>query len=167
MAEFINTADVIGDEILCGQFIDRSITEYKDNTVAKIPNYAFMSCTSLTQVNVPNATEFGSQCFSACKKLVLVDAAKVYSIEMYAFQSCTALKALILRRTADVCGLGNANAVVDCCGSSGIAYVYVPRSLVDSYKAATNWSTYADRFRALEDYTVDGTITGDLDESKI
>lgn len=39
--------------------------------------------------------------------------------------------------------------------------------LVDTYKADTNWSTYAAQFRALEDYTVDGTITGELDESKI
>lgn len=40
-------------------------------------------------------------------------------------------------------------------------------ALVDSYKAATNWSTYADQIRALEDYTVDGTTTGALDETKI
>lgn len=40
-------------------------------------------------------------------------------------------------------------------------------ALVDSYKAATNWSTYATQFRALEDYTVDGTITGELDSTKI
>lgn len=46
-------------------------------------------------------------------------------------------------------------------------YIYVPRSLVEEYKAATNWTVYADRFRALEDYTVDGTTTGELDESKI
>ena len=46
-------------------------------------------------------------------------------------------------------------------------YIYVPRALVDSYKSATNWSTYASQFRALEDYTVDGTIMGELDESKI
>ena len=40
-------------------------------------------------------------------------------------------------------------------------------ALVDSYKAATNWSTYADQIRALEDYTVDGTTTGALDETKV
>ena len=34
-------------------------------------------------------------------------------------------------------------------------------------QAATNWSTYAAQFRALEDYTVDGTTTGELDETKI
>ena len=51
--------------------------------------------------------------------------------------------------------------------ASGTGYIYVPRALVDSYKVATNWATYAAQFRALEDYTVDGTVTGDLDESKI
>jgi hypothetical protein len=49
----------------------------------------------------------------------------------------------------------------------GTGYIYVPADLVDSYKAATNWSTFAAQFRALEDYTVDGTITGELDITKI
>jgi hypothetical protein len=31
----------------------------------------------------------------------------------------------------------------------------------------TNWTTFSAQFRALEDYTVDGTTTGELDESKI
>ena len=51
--------------------------------------------------------------------------------------------------------------------SGNIKYIYVPAALVDSYKVATNWSTYEAKFRALEDYTVDGTTTGDLDETKI
>ena len=31
-------------------------------------------------------------------------------------------------------------------------YIYVPRALVNSYKAATNWSTFASQIRAIEDY---------------
>jgi hypothetical protein len=46
-------------------------------------------------------------------------------------------------------------------------YIYVPSTLVDSYKTASNWSSVASRFRALEDYTVDGTTTGELDPNKI
>jgi hypothetical protein len=52
-------------------------------------------------------------------------------------------------------------------------YFYVPRALLSDddatkdYRRATNWATYASQFRALEDYTVDGTITGDLDPNKI
>ena len=55
----------------------------------------------------------------------------------------------------------------------GTGYIYVPKALLSDddatkdYRRATNWSTYADQFRALEDYTVDGTITGELDPSKI
>ena len=51
--------------------------------------------------------------------------------------------------------------------ASGTGYIYVPAALVDSYKAATNWSNFAAQFRALEDYTVDGTTTGALDPTKI
>ena len=36
--------------------------------------------------------------------------------------------------------------------ASGTGYVYVPSALVNSYKSATNWSTYADQIRAIEDY---------------
>jgi hypothetical protein len=35
---------------------------------------------------------------------------------------------------------------------SGTGYIYVPATLIDSYKSATNWSTYAAQFRAIEDY---------------
>lgn len=49
--------------------------------------------------------------------------------------------------------------------------VYVPENLIETYKAATNWSTCYTQgradFKALEDYTVDGTITGEFDYEKI
>ena len=51
--------------------------------------------------------------------------------------------------------------------TTGTGYIYVPRALVDSYKAATNWSAVASQFRALEDYTLDGTIMGELDYAKM
>jgi hypothetical protein len=72
-----------------------------------------------------------------------------------------------------MCTLGSANEFIEVSGypnsaiADGKGYIYVPRTLVNSYKTATNWSVYANQFRALEDYTVDGTITGELDESKI
>ena len=54
----------------------------------------------------------------------------------------------------------NPNGLKDC-------YIYVPSALIDSYKAATNWTTFSTQFRALENYTLDGTINGLLDPSKI
>lgn len=122
---------------------------------------AFNSCYSLTTVNLPAATLIGSQCFSSCYKLITVDLPAATNIGSYAFNGCSALKALIIR-TEQVCSLDSGlGRGTDSC------YIYVPRALVNDYKAATNWAQYADKFRALEDYTVDGTTTGELDTTKI
>ena len=75
------------------------------------------------------------------------------------------VKTLILR-SETVCDKQN-SALYATAIANKEGYIYVPRALVDTYKAATNWSAYAAQFRALEEYTVDGTITGALDESKI
>ena len=89
--------------------------------------------------------------------------ATLISIGASAFSSAP-LKTLILPGGTLV-SLANTNAINSINSVNG--YIYVPKSLIEDYKVATNWSAYADRFRALEDYTVDGTTTGELDESKI
>ena len=45
--------------------------------------------------------------------------------------------------------------------------VCVPRALLEQYKASTGWKHGGGQIRAIEDYTVDGTTTGALDESKL
>lgn len=53
---------------------------------------------------------------------------------------------------------------------TGTGYVLVPRDLIATYQTATNWSAIysgGTQFLALEDYTVDGTTTGLLDDTKI
>ena len=89
------------------------------------------------------------------------------SIGSYAFRYDEELKSLILRNPNAVCTLSNKNAFNNSSILNGTGYIYVPSALIEQYKVATNWSTYASQFRALESYTVDGTITGELDEAKI
>ena len=91
----------------------------------------------------------------------------ITSIGGSAFRGCRGLTTLILRNTEKVCTLLNTSALSSTKIASGTGYIYVPAALIDSYKAASNWSTFAAQFRALEDYTVDGTTTGALDEAKI
>ena len=144
MAEFINTVDVLGDDVLTDRIIERSITEYRDDGVTTIGFIAFGYCKQLTYVDLPSITYFGENVFLFDSSLVSV----------------------VLRNTECVpTAAGNIFALTPI--ASGTGYIYVPRDLVDSYKAATNWSTYANQFRALEDYTVDGTTTGELDPTKI
>ena len=48
--------------------------------------------------------------------------------------------------------LGNTNAFSNTPIKSGNGYIYVPAALVDSYKADSKWSTYANQIRAIEEY---------------
>lgn len=120
---------------------------------------------NLTYANIPNVKNLGNWAFRNCKSLDEMDFNVITSIGNTTFQSCPLTKLII--RTETMCTLGGVNALGGSNIANGTGYIYVPRALVDSYKAASNWSTYANQFRALEDYTVDGTTTGALDETKI
>lgn len=127
---------------------------------------AFFNCTSLTSVNFPSVTDIDASALSRCLKLTTIDLPSIQNIGTTAFQICSTLTSLILRPDS-ICKLNAPDALDSTPIKSGTGYIYVPSALVDTYKAASNWSTYAAQFRALEDYTVDGTTTGALDETKI
>lgn len=136
-------------------------------------------CKNLKTVYLPNATHLYQQAFAFCQTLETLDLPSVTSLaSSQVFYHCNSLKSVILRSNV-VATLKYTNSFEGCYHFLGTVnatynpeglkdgYIYVPSALIEDYKAATNWSTYADRFRALEDYTVDGTITGELDETKI
>ena len=144
--------------------------------VTYVGTTAFGYNAALKTANLPKLTEVSGSLFSNCTALQSVDLAKATEIGNYAFEKCYSLKAIILRSgTLCTAGtnilsnayhfLGTTNATYNPSGSKD-GYIYVPSALVSTYKAA-NWSSYATQFRALESYTVDGTTTGALDESKI
>ena len=112
---------------------------------------AFYACSKLTTADFPAATSIGSYAFYACSKLTTADFPAATSIGSYAFNSCSALTALILR-SGTMATLGGTGAFSSTPINSGTGYIYVPAALVDSYKAASNWSTYANQIRAIEDY---------------
>lgn len=68
------------------------------------------------------------------------------------FRGCISLTALILRRADAICELTDTNAFNNTPIAKGTGYVYVPAALIETYKSATNWSNYANQFRAIEDY---------------
>lgn len=127
----------------------------------------FQKCTSLASIILPSVITIYTQAFSNCTQLVTVDLPVASSMLNTIFDNCTALTTLILRNTEQMCAVGSSNVFRNTPIASGTGYIYVPSALIDSYTANTNWSSYAAQFRALEDYTVDGTVTGELDETKI
>lgn len=115
--------------------------------------YQYMAdgCSNLETVDVHNSSYISSYSFRNCTKLQKIDLHKAETIGTSSFYGCSKLVTLILRMDA-VPTLGGTNAFTGTKIASGTGYIYVPSALVDSYKAATNWSTYANQFRAIEDY---------------
>ena len=131
-----------------------------------IGKHAFYSCDALTSVDLPNATSIGQQAFDACNFLASVNLPSATSIGYDAFRSCASLTSVIIR-TNTVCTLPDNEVFFNTPIASGTGYIYVPKSLIEQYKKGQYWRTYASQFRALEDYTIDGTTTGELDPDKI
>lgn len=140
--------------------------------VQTVGSYAFSMCTALKQIVLPVGRVLSVCAFEKCTSLELVDlqntVASAFSVDSSAFTNCSSLKALILRNNnAYNYSLKAVSAFTGTPIASGTGFIYVPRGRIDSYKTATNWSTYSAQFRALEDYTVDGTNTGALDYAKM
>lgn len=134
--------------------------------VSQFSSGVFSYCEKLAEVNFPSLTYAGASSFSYCTSLVKADFSALKTCSSSVFQSCSSLISLIIRKTDGVCALGSTNAFNNTPIKSGTGYIYVPSALIEQYKVATNWSTYVAQFRALEDYTVDGTVTGELDPAK-
>ena len=141
--------------------------------VKTIYSYAF-SRSNIMSAKMPLVESMDSGVFQYCINLTMLDisnpeATKVPDIKGYnAFSSCTSMKALILRSTSQMIKLtASGDNKLPPTVTDGTCFIYVPRTLLETYKTATNWSVYAEQFRALEDYTVDGTLSGDIDETKI
>lgn len=96
-----------------------------------------------------SVSELGS--FYNCTKLKKIDFDVLEEMQDADFYRCSALTAVIIRSPA-VCTMSNSSAFKLTPIASGTGYIYVPAALMDQYKAATNWTAYADQIRAIEAY---------------
>ena len=112
--------------------------------VTSIGNNAFQYCSALTTPSIPLATSIGNNAFQYCSSLTTVSLPAATGIGSYAFSGCWALTSLTLSKN-QVATLSATNAFTSTPIASGTGYIYVPDDLVDQYKAATNWATYANQ----------------------
>ena len=86
-------------------------------------------------------------CFKDCTAFSAVDLGEgCGTINAMAFNGST-ISEVVIRKTESRVPLGNVSAFANWTGT-----IYVPDALVDDYKSATNWSTYASSIEPLSNY---------------
>lgn len=120
--------------------------------LSNIPQYAFYSCRSLQTVSFASCSRIMSAGFMDCYNLSYAYFPDMSSIGSNAFAHCSNLMSLYLLKNS-VARLANSNAfnstpMSDSTYTGSYGSIYVPASLVDSYKSANNWSRYSDRITA-------------------
>lgn len=151
------------------QLVDGSISELTAEDlkgVTSIRNYAFSYCRGLTSATIGNSvTSIGESAFQFCSGLTSVTIGNsVTRIGAYAFYNCSGLTSVTIPDS--VTSIGN-SAFYECRGltsvimlsttppvishstfpSSFSGTITVPAGTGDTYKAATNWSEYADKIQ--------------------
>lgn len=133
-----------------------------------IGSSAFASCTSLITVSCPLVTSINSSVFNGCTSLTTVSFPMATIIGAGAFSRCYNLKSLYLAGSS-LCQLFASNAFTSTpiggYSASAKAYgsIFVPGSLVNAYKSATNWTYFSSRITAIpgtEEGGGDGGDTG-------
>ena len=123
-----------------------NLTSVSFPKATRIGDSAFASCSSLTEVSIPNATSIGEGAFYSCSGLTSVSFPVATSIGSNAFDSCSSLTTIYVGTESDtVCTLSHTNAFNNC---TNLTNIYVSYSLVDSYKSAINWSSFASKIKA-------------------
>lgn len=160
-----------------GFYMDRNLLTVNAPKLTTIGKSSFCRCTKLTKVDFPLATTIGREAFYGCEALEEICFPNVTTIDAYtfsycdnlmkadfesltsitgtsgtgAFGGCANLVALILR-SETMCSLASVNALTNTPIASGTGYIYVPAAIIEEYKADSIWSTFANQFRAIEDY---------------
>ena len=123
--------------------------------VISIYSWAFQGCSALQSVNLSSCNYLGSGAFYLCINLESVNMLTAASIYTKAFGCCRKLTTLTLMSDTITTLLSSdtfmSTPIVDSSYTGAFGSIYVPASLVDSYKVASYWSYYADRITAIEE----------------
>lgn len=138
------------------------------NCVTNIGQSTFQDCSSLTSIDIPNSvTSLGNGAFYSCGSLTSIDIPSgVTSIGDEAFTDCISLTSCTIG--SSVTSIGD-NAFMYCDGLTSLTVnattpptlgffaffstnecpIYVPAGSVNAYKAASGWSSYANRIEPI------------------
>lgn len=177
-----DTSDISGlTEIFPDQYNNCTSLKYAhiSNICKKISNNAFYGCKALLDIGDTSAiTELGNNSFLNCQSLVTINFPSIVTLSTNSsqdgcFRDCTSLKYVTLGSALTIVGTScfyNCTALIwikiqaitpptlsniDALSTSNNCPIYVPDDSVAAYQAATNWSTYSSRIKALSTFSTD------------
>lgn len=166
-ARIPSTISSIGNRAFlnCQALLDASIPD----SVTSIGDYAFSGCTSLSMVNLPNYLQtLGEGAFAASKNFQTINIPNALTyIPSSCFYDCDGLSDIVLPNS--ITSIGN-SAFENCSGlynftiyaltppalgsnvfsgANSSLRIFVPPSVVNTYKSASGWSNYASKIQAI------------------
>lgn len=158
---FYNSFMINSVELLCLPKL-KTFKGQTGNTFAGNQNPSDSSI-GLLNISLPKLEKIGYYDFKNCGALKSIYLGSCVSVGGGVFDACARLVAVIITQTNSVTTLSSTSAFSYCYHILGTThssinpngakdgYIYVPDSLVDSYKVATNWSTYATQIKGLSE----------------
>lgn len=121
-------------------------------SISKVGTYAFYQHPNLERA-VASAPVIEEHAFQNAKKLEVADLTSdaAVTINANAFNGCSNLAHLVVR-SSTLSALSATSALDDTKIKLGDGGIYVPSDLLDSYKSATNWSTFANNIYPIGEY---------------
>lgn len=127
--------------------------------VALIQSNAFRY-SGIETAELPSCTSLGTAAFGTCKSLKEIKIPKCKSLSTYVFSGCKALEKIFLDGVTAVPTLGQYALH----GTPETLKIIVPDALVDAFKAATNWSAYADKIIGVTEYEASVEVGGGMNQ---
>lgn len=120
-------------------------------SVSTVDSSAFINCTSLVSVYIPLCKSIKSCAFQSCSSLTEITLPNLIGMAQSAFKNCSKFESLYLTGSTVATTVSNAFAGTPMSNSALIGRwgsIFVPQSLVSTYKSAAQWSVYSDRITA-------------------
>lgn len=130
-----------------------------DSLAGKLDSRCFYQCYKLSDITIPmGITSIGYGCFEYCRVLTKVNVlGNIVSIDGFCFDDCQKLVTFVMSNITQVPTMTGVNVFNNTLISKGTGYIYVPDTMVDSFKSATNWSSFADQIKPISEYVEEGS----------
>lgn len=106
-------------------------------------------------IKLPEVETTGYNVFSSARFSIIDLGATLTNVASYPISGCDDLTALVIRATTPP--TLQAGLIYNWNQLPTNTFIYVPDDSIETYKTATNWSKYADKFKPLSEYVEDAT----------